>query len=153
MKLTLYFLDLASAHPHMFSAFPEMLSLLALLSSIETAFSIALLFTTCSRSDLRFFAKVLPLPTLTLPYLATSWLGMMALFLFFLAKEAPAFLPTAYFVVLRSLSPIRQAPFVQSCLRKPAPFCLLFAGVRSTNKTAKSLPSFLSLALSLSLSL
>ena len=65
--------------------------------------------------------------------------GQTALFLFLLARAAPAFLPTALSVALRPLFPFRQAQYVQVFLLKPAPFCTLFAGLGSTNKSAISL--------------
>ena len=63
----------------------------------------------------------------------------MALFLFLLARAAPAYLPTALSVALRPLFPFRRAQFVQVFPLKPAPFCTLFAGLGSTNKSAISL--------------
>ena len=65
--------------------------------------------------------------------------GQTALFLFFLTKAAPAFLPTALFVALRPLFPFRQVQYDQVSLLKPAPFCTLFAGLGSINKSATSL--------------
>ena len=65
--------------------------------------------------------------------------GQTALFLLLLARAAPAFLPTALFVVLRPLFPFRQAQHVQVFPLKPAPFCTLFTGLGSTNKSAISL--------------
>ena len=59
--------------------------------------------------------------------------------LFVLAKAAPAFLPTALSVALRPLFPFRKARYVQVFSLKPAPFCTLFAGLGSTNKSAISL--------------
>ena len=59
--------------------------------------------------------------------------------LFFLAKAAPAFLPTALSVALRPLFPFRQAQYAQVFLLKPGQFCKLFAGFSSTNKPATSL--------------
>ena len=64
---------------------------------------------------------------------------LMALFLFHLAKAAPVFLPTALSMALRPLFPFHQAPYAQVFLLKPAPFCTLFAGPGSTNKSAISL--------------
>ena len=55
--------------------------------------------------------------------------GQTALFLFFLARAAAAFLPTALSVALRPLFPFRQAQYAQVFLLKPAPFCTLFAGL------------------------
>ena len=73
-----------------------------------------------------------------------------ALFLFLLAKAAPAYLPTALSVALRPLFPFRQAQYAQVFPLKPAPFCTLFAGLGSTNKSAIFLlfPSYLTLVLS-----
>ena len=65
--------------------------------------------------------------------------GQTALFLFLLVRAAPAFLPTALSVALRPLFPFRQAQYVQVIPLKPAPFCTLFAGLGSTNKSAISL--------------
>ena len=61
------------------------------------------------------------------------------MFLFLLAKAAPAFLPTALSVALKPLFPFRQAQYVQVFPLKPAPFCVLFAGLGSTIKSAISL--------------
>ena len=65
-------------------------------------------------------------------------------------RAAPAFLPTALSVALRPLFPFRQAQYAQVFPLKPAPFCTLFAGLGSTNKSAISLlfSSCLTLALS-----
>ena len=65
--------------------------------------------------------------------------GLTALFLFLLARAAPAFLPTALSVALRPLFPFRQVQYAQVFPLKPAPFCTLFAGFGSTNKSAVSL--------------
>ena len=65
--------------------------------------------------------------------------GQTALFLFLLARAAPAFLSTALSVALRPLFPFRQAQYAQVFPPKPAPFCKLFAGLGSTNKSAISL--------------
>ena len=66
-----------------------------------------------------------------------TWcVGQTALFLFLLARAAPAFLPTALSVALRPLFPFRQAQFAPVFPLKPAPFCTLFAGLGSTNKSA-----------------
>ena len=50
-----------------------------------------------------------------------------------------AYLPTALSVALRPLFPFRQAQYAQVFPLKPAPFCTLFAGLGSTNKSAISL--------------
>ena len=73
-----------------------------------------------------------------------------ALFLFLLARAAPAFLPTALCVALRPLFPFRQAQFAQVFLLKSAPFCTLFAGLGSTKKCAIFLLFSYSLTLVLS---
>ena len=75
--------------------------------------------------------------------------GQTALFLFFLARAAPVFLSTAPSVALRPLFPFRQAQFVQVFRLNPAPFCTLFAGLGSTNKSAISplFSSYLTLVL------
>ena len=92
----------------------------------------------CSRSDPLSLAKMRLSPTLTLsPMIWYS--GQTALFLIFLARVAPAFLPTALSVALRSLFPFQQAQFAQVSLLKPALFCTLYAGLGSTNKFAISL--------------
>ena len=62
--------------------------------------------------------------------------GQTAVFLFLLARAAPAFLPTALSVALRPLFPFRQAQFVPVFPLKPAPFCTLFAGLGNTIKSA-----------------
>ena len=56
-----------------------------------------------------------------------------------MARTAPALLPTALSVAPRPLFPFRQAQYAQVFPLKPAPFCTLFAGLGSTNKSAISL--------------
>ena len=74
-----------------------------------------------------------------------------ALFLFLLARAAPAFLPTALSVALRPVFPFRQAQYVQVIPLKPVSFCTLFAGLGNTIKSAISLlfSYYLTLVLSL----
>ena len=84
-------------------------------------------------------AKVRLSPILTLSPLMTWYSGQTALFLFLLARAAPAFLPTALSVALRPLFPFRQAQFVPVFPLKPSPFCTLFAGLGNTIKSAISL--------------
>ena len=84
-------------------------------------------------------AKVRLSPTLTLLPLMIWCFGMTAVFLFVLARAAPAFLPTAVAVALRPLFLFRQAQYVPVSPLKPAPFYVLFAGLGSTNKPATSL--------------
>ena len=76
--------------------------------------------------------------------------GQTTLFLFLSARAAPAFLPTALSVALRPLFPFRQVQYAQVFPLKPAPFCTLFAGLDSTNKSAISLlfSNYLTLVLS-----
>ena len=95
-------------------------------------------------------AKVRLSPTLILSRLMIWCFRQTALFLFLLARAAPAFLPTALSVALRPLFPFRQAQYVQVFPLKPAPFCTLFAGLGSTNKTTIFLlfSSYLTLVLS-----
>ena len=78
-------------------------------------------------------------PTLTLSSLLIWYSGQTALFLFLLAKVAPAYLPTALSVALRPLFPFRRAQCVQVFLLKPVSFCTLFAGLGSTIKSVTSL--------------
>ena len=84
-------------------------------------------------------AKVRLSLALTLCLLMISCVNFTALFLFLLAMAAPAYLPTALSAALKPLFPFRQAQYVQVSLVKPTPFCTLFAGLGSTNKSAISL--------------
>ena len=79
------------------------------------------------------------LPTLTLSPFMIWYTGLMALFLFLLAKAVLVYLPTVFSMAPRSLFPFQQAQYAQVFLLKPAPFCMLFAGLGSTNKSATSL--------------
>ena len=83
-------------------------------------------------------AKVQLSLTLTLPHLTLWYFGQMALFLFLLARAALAYLLAALSVVQRPLFPFQQAQHAQVFPLKPAPFCKLFAGLGSTNKSAIS---------------
>ena len=76
---------------------------------------------------------------LTLFPLMIWYSGHRALFLFLLARAAPAYLPTALSVALRPLFPFQQAQYAQVFPLRPAPCCTLFAGLGSTNKFAISL--------------
>ena len=95
-------------------------------------------------------AKVRLSPILTLSPLMIWYSGQTALFLFLLARAAPAYLPTALSVALRPLFPFRQAQFVPVFPLKPAPFCTLFAGLGNTIKSATFLLFFSCLTLVLS---
>ena len=83
-------------------------------------------------------AKMRLSPTLTFSPLVIWCFGLTALFLFLLARAVPAYLPIALSVALRPLFPSRQAQYAQVFPLKPAPFCTLFAGLGSTNKSAIS---------------
>ena len=93
--------------------------------------------------------KVRLSPILTLSPLMTWYSGLTALFLFLLARVAPAFLLTALPVALRPPFPFRQAQFVPVFPLKPAQFCTLFAGLGNTNKSAIFLLFFSCLTLAL----
>ena len=91
----------------------------------------------CSRSDPPLSRQGAALAHLDSLPLMIWYSEQTALFL--LARVAPAFLPTALSVALRSLFPLQQAQYAQVFSLKPAPFCTLFAGLGSTNKSAISL--------------
>ena len=95
-------------------------------------------------------AKVRLSPILTLSPLMIWYSGQTALFLFLLARAAPAFLPTALSVALRPLFPFQQAQYVPVFPLKPAPLCTLFADLGNTNKSVISLLFFFCLTLVLS---
>ena len=82
-------------------------------------------------------AKVRLSPTSTLSPIMIWCFRQTALFL--LERAAPAYLPTALSVALRPLFLFRQAQYAQVFALKSAPFCTLFAGLGSTNKSAMSL--------------
>ena len=84
-------------------------------------------------------AKVWLSPTLTLSSLMNWYSVQTTLFLLILSRAALAYLPTAFSVALRPLFSFQQAQYVQVFLLKPAPFCALFAGLASINKSATSL--------------
>ena len=83
-----------------------------------------------------FLAKLRLSPTLTLSPLMIWCFGQTALFSFLLTRAAPTFLPTTLSVALRPLFPFQQAQYAQVFPLKSAPFCTLFAGLGSTNKSA-----------------
>ena len=97
------------------------------------------LSTPCSRSDPPLSRQGAVLAHLDSLPLMIWCFGPTALFLFLLARAAPAYLPTALSVALRPLFLFRQAQYAQVFPLKPAPFCTLFAGLGSTNKSAVSL--------------
>ena len=136
---------LASIHPLMIRATCSREALLACppcppwnLPSLTVEFTFPSL---CSRSDplSRQDAALTHLDSLPL---MIWYSGLTTLFLFLLARAALAFLPTALSVALRLLISFRQAQYAPVFLLKPAPFCTLFAGLGSTNKSATS-PAFL----------
>ena len=97
------------------------------------------LSTPCTRSDPPLSRQGAALAHLDSLPLMIWCSGQTALFLFLLARAAPAFLPTALSVALRPLFPFQQAQYVPVFPLKPAPFCTLFTGLGSTNKFAISL--------------
>ena len=108
------------------------------------------IFSSCSRSDLPLFRQGGLSLTLTFSPLMICCFGLTARFLFLLARAALVYLPTALSVALRPHFPFHQAQYVQVFPLKPAPFCTLFAGIGSTNKSTTSLlfSSYLTLVLS-----
>ena len=90
----------------------------------------------CFRSDPPSLAKVLLSLTLTLSPLTIWCSGQSALFLFLSARASPAYLPTALAVALRPLFPYQQVQYAHVFPLKPVPFCKLFVGLSSTNKSA-----------------
>ena len=95
--------------------------------------------TPCSRSDSPHSRQGAGLDHLDFLSLMIWYSGQTALFLFLLARAAPAFLPTALSVALRPLFPFWQAQFVQVFPLMSASFCTLFAGLGNTTKSAISL--------------
>ena len=104
----------------------------------------------CSRSDTPLSRQGAVLTLLDCLPLMIWYSVQTALFLFLLARAAPAYLPTALSVALRPLFPFRQAQFVRVSPLKPAPFCTLVTGLDNTNKSVISLlfSSYLTLVLS-----
>ena len=95
-----------------------------------------------------YLAKVRLSLAMTLSHFTIWCFGRAAPLLFLLIKAALTFLPTALSVALRPLFPFEQVQYAQVFPLKPAPFCKLFAGLGSTNKSATSLllPSALALS-------
>ena len=133
----------ASTHPLMLPSASSREALLACPSfpswnlpsfTVESTLS-----TTCFRSDPPLSCQGAALAHLeSLPPMIWCF-GQTALFLFHLARAAPAYLPTALCVALRPLFFFQQAQYVKVFPLKPTPFCTLFAGLGSTNKSAISL--------------
>ena len=81
--------------------------------------------------------KVRLSPTLTLSPLSRSDALDRQLYSFPFGKGGSGVLANCSLsVALRPLFPFQQAQYVQDFLLKPAPFCTLFAGLSSTNKSA-----------------
>ena len=99
----------------------------------------SILSSTCSRFDSPFSRQGATLAHFESILLMIWYSGLTALFLFLLAKMAPAYLPTAFSVALRPLFPFQQVQYDQGFPLKPAPFCTLFAGLGSTNKSTTCL--------------
>ena len=93
----------------------------------------------CSRSNLPFARQGAALAHLDFLPLSIWYSELTALFFFLLARAALAYLPTGFSMALRPLFPSQQAQYAQVFPLKPAPFCTLFAGLDSTNKSAISL--------------
>ena len=102
----------------------------------------------CSCSDPPITCQGAALAHLDSLPLVIWYSGQTALFLFLLARAAPAFLPTALSVALRPLFPFWQAQYAQAFLLRPAPFCTLFAGLGSNKSAISLLFSILTLVLS-----
>ena len=112
----------------------------ALLACPPSSFMVeSTLISSCSRSDLPLSRQGVALAHFDSLPLMIWYSGLTALFLFLLVKAAPAYLPTALSVAPRPLFPFQQSQHVEVFLPKPAPFCMLFAGLGSTNKPAISL--------------
>ena len=100
---------------------------------------------------LLFLAKVRLSLTLALFHLAIWCSGQTGLLILLLERAALACLPTARSVALRPLFLFQQAQCAHVFPLKPAPFCTLFTGLGSTNKSVTSLlfSSYLTFDLSL----
>ena len=91
-------------------------------------------------SSLSLSSAAVLLTFLPVNALFTIWCSeKTALFLYFWAREALVYLPTALFVALMPPFSFQQAQYVQVFPLKPAPSCKLSAGLRSTNKSVTSL--------------
>ena len=97
------------------------------------------LSSSCSRSNPPLSRQSATLAHLDSVPLIIGCSGQTALFLFLLARAAPAFLPTALSVALMPLFPSQQTQYILVFPLKHAPFCTFFAGLGSTNKSATSL--------------
>ena len=105
----------------------------------------------CSRSDLSCSRQGAALAHHDSLFRLMIWcFEQTALFLFLLARAAPAYLPTALSVALWPLVPFEQAQYAQVFPLKPAPFCTLFAGIGSSNKSTTSVLFFSYLTLAMS---
>ena len=109
------------------------------------------LSSSCSRCDSPLFRQGAALAHLdSLPPLMIWCSEPTALFLFLLTKAALAYLPIVLSVAFRPLLLFQQAQYALVFPLKSAPFCTLFAGLGSTNKSVTFLfSSYLTLVLSL----
>ena len=99
----------------------------------------SILSSPCSRPDLSFTRQGAALAHHdSLSHLTIWYSGQMALFLFPFG-ESGSDVPANCFLALRPLFPLQQAQYAQVFPLKPVPFCTLFAGLGSTNKSATSL--------------
>ena len=89
----------------------------------------------CSRSDLRRQGAALAHLDSLLPNDLVLWTDGSFPF----GKDGSGVLANCSRVALRPLFPFQQAQYAQVSLLKPAPFCTLFAGLGSTNKSVTSL--------------
>ena len=113
------------------------------LSSVESAsFTVeSTLSSSCSCSNPPLSCQSAALTHLDSLLFMIWYSGLTALSLLLLAKAAPAYFPTALSVAPKPLFPFQQAQHAQVFPLKPAPFCTLFAGLGSTNKSVISLLS------------
>ena len=103
----------ASTHPLMLPSTCSREALLACPPWNLPSFTVeSTLPTPCSRSDAPLSRQGAALAHLDSLPLMIWYSGQTALFLFLLAKAAPAYLPTALSVALRPLFPFRQAQYV-----------------------------------------
>ena len=93
----------------------------------------------CSRSELRFSHQDVALAHLDsfAPHDLVLWTDNSVIFPF--CKGGSGVPANCSLVVLKPLFPFQQAQYAQVFPLKPAPFCTLFAGLDSTNRSATSL--------------
>ena len=81
-------------------------------------------------SSLSLSSAAVLITSLTLNAFLTIWCS---------GQTALAYLPIAFSVALRPLFSFQQAQYARVLPLRPAPFCMLFAGLGSTNNSATSL--------------